>query len=352
MTVKSAIFLLLCASVFFLAGCSVPPGSNSDDEPAYEALITAFSFGADQSSKLSEDIVADIAGFDIAAVIPWGVDVTAIAPTFTISEHATVSPALDTAQDFSSDVTYTVTSKDGLIVNNYIVSISRVVSIDPVLPTDGLLAFYEFCGNLTDSSGNGNDGATETTDPVYSEDRFGTAGSSYRVAFQDTCITTTTDYGTDTFTEVSISLWFKQAYLNKGVLFGETDVQDGSSTNGDLRIYMDDNGIIRFGEDTSGTIYEVSTMTNYNTGTWHNVIAICYTDRLEMYINGNAEHIISGVYTPTPELNYLIIGYSNMTTPWSDIPSTLYFLDGYIDDVMVYDRALTADEITAISSNN
>jgi beta-xylosidase len=42
-----------------------------------------------------------------------GTDLTALAPTFTISAGATISPASGSAQDFSSPVTYTVTGSDG-----------------------------------------------------------------------------------------------------------------------------------------------------------------------------------------------------------------------------------------------
>ena len=43
-------------------------------------------------------------------------------PTITISEGATITPAADVEQDFSSPVVYTVTSEDGIVVNKYTVS--------------------------------------------------------------------------------------------------------------------------------------------------------------------------------------------------------------------------------------
>ena len=52
----------------------------------------------------------------ITAVYPAGTDLTALTPTITLSEGATVSPASGEAQDFSEGgVTYTVTAQDGTV---------------------------------------------------------------------------------------------------------------------------------------------------------------------------------------------------------------------------------------------
>ncbi len=52
----------------------------------------------------------------ISATVASGTDLTKLVPTLTISDKATVSPASGVAQDFSKEVTYTVTAEDASTV--------------------------------------------------------------------------------------------------------------------------------------------------------------------------------------------------------------------------------------------
>ena len=72
--------------------------------------LTKFSFAA-----LSPvvDATIDASTKAITATVPAGTDVTKLVPTITISDKATVSPATGVAQDFSKEVSYTVTAEDG-----------------------------------------------------------------------------------------------------------------------------------------------------------------------------------------------------------------------------------------------
>lgn len=89
---------------------------------------------ADQSSEAAiqnfkvkigdEDIDATIDGNNISFIIPDGIESFTFVPTITISEKATISPASGVEQDFSTPVTYTVTSEDGIVTKVYTVSIS------------------------------------------------------------------------------------------------------------------------------------------------------------------------------------------------------------------------------------
>ena len=72
--------------------------------------MLTFSFNA-LSPVVSATI--DAAAKTISATLPVGSSVTALVPTFTVSERATVTPASGVAQDFSKVVTYTVTAEDG-----------------------------------------------------------------------------------------------------------------------------------------------------------------------------------------------------------------------------------------------
>ena len=61
--------------------------------------------------------------------VPFGTNVTALTPTITTSEKATVNPATGTAQNFTNPVKYTVTAEDTTTTKEYTVTVT-------VLPSD------------------------------------------------------------------------------------------------------------------------------------------------------------------------------------------------------------------------
>ncbi len=78
-------------------------------------VITSFKFLASDNDALSEDIEADIDEEDktITIAISSEIDVTALKPTISLSDKATIDPDNKVAMDFTNDVTYTVTAEDG-----------------------------------------------------------------------------------------------------------------------------------------------------------------------------------------------------------------------------------------------
>ncbi len=75
--------------------------------------ITKFSFAA-LSPVL--DATIDETNKAITATVPAATDVTKLVPTITLSDKATISPATGVAQDFSKEVSYTVTAEDASTV--------------------------------------------------------------------------------------------------------------------------------------------------------------------------------------------------------------------------------------------
>jgi Carbohydrate esterase, sialic acid-specific acetylesterase len=56
---------------------------------------------------------ASFSGTHISVAVPWGADVSALAPTHTVSPLATCAPVSGAVRDFSTPQTYTVTAQDG-----------------------------------------------------------------------------------------------------------------------------------------------------------------------------------------------------------------------------------------------
>lgn len=90
-------------------------------------------------------------GNAIMVSLPEGTDITALVPEFSISDKASVSPAVGTPQDFTSPVTYTVTAENGT-VQTYIV----MVKLTPVYDYSGYnLLDWQPLGGAYWNSGNG-----------------------------------------------------------------------------------------------------------------------------------------------------------------------------------------------------
>ncbi|MGV3559000.1 DUF5018 domain-containing protein [Larkinella arboricola] len=81
----------------------IPPKSS-------EKQIVRFVF-----TSLNPPVIAaiDESKRTIAATVPAGVNLSALAPTIAVSPQATISPASGIAQDFTKPVNYTVTAEDG-----------------------------------------------------------------------------------------------------------------------------------------------------------------------------------------------------------------------------------------------
>jgi Domain of unknown function (DUF5018) len=114
-------FLTLCL-VFLAIACSkdepvVTPTPTPTPTPTVTKSsakdITKFSFAA---LSPAVDATIDATNKTISATVPAATDVTKLVPTITLSDKATVSPATGVVQDFSKEVSYTITAEDASTV--------------------------------------------------------------------------------------------------------------------------------------------------------------------------------------------------------------------------------------------
>ncbi|MEY3053092.1 MAG: hypothetical protein RLY31_2877 [Bacteroidota bacterium] len=125
---KKSIFplaTLLLSSLVFFSACK----KDEDGMPtSTEANITSFSF-----ESLNPVVNAAISGTNITAEVPFGTDVTSLAPTIKVSAGARISPASGLPRDFSTTVSYTVTAQDGSTTKDYSVTVSVLDPEDAVI---------------------------------------------------------------------------------------------------------------------------------------------------------------------------------------------------------------------------
>ena len=151
----------------------------------------------------------------------------------------------------------------------------------------------------------------------------------------------------------AIVAWVRPTFASGGkYVLGNADDDTGVSffgcrvfiTTGDIDILQRASG------DTQSTIR--STAGTLSTGTWHNVAFVSDGSAYTLYINGlNAgKTVVSGAdngdwMADTPSTDNVIIG----TLRRSDGPNGLF--QGGIDDVRIYNRALTSNEQFTVYNN-
>ncbi|MGL1887452.1 MAG: FG-GAP-like repeat-containing protein [Reichenbachiella sp.] len=295
-----------------------------------ETDITSFTI-PDQKSGLinSVDHVIDI-------VMPKGTAVTALVPTITLSTGATVSPLSGVAQDFTNQFDYTVTGEDAVT--------TQVWAVNVVVEED-LFAHYEFTGTLEDSGNLGNDGlfgdgATSTTFPTFDTDRFGVVdmalyfdGDAYARIDYKTTMTLSTDV------DLTVTGWFSTTNSTESTLFDKS-----SGASGFKSILNTDGSIFFYLADGTGSVSITST-TGWNDGTWHQyAVTVDRDGGLWLYIDGalDAEQAW-GSTTINPDTGEdLLIG---VRADAGNTNLSNYFV-GYQDEVQLYTKAFTAQEIS------
>jgi hypothetical protein len=204
--------------------------------------------------------------------------------------------------------------------------------------TQGLVGYWPFCGNALDESGNGNhgtvNGATLTTD------RFGNSGSAYNFDGINDFIQIPDNTSLDIQNSITISVWVKTS--NTPPQFPSQSmrlVDKATGGTGDsymLDLFQTDK--VRFLVGNNGANTLPSTI-NYSEDLY-NVVATHNGASAKIYINGvlNSETTISG-QTPANS-NPLRFGADSFLSG--------AFFKGSLDDIAIWNRALTPQEITQL----
>ncbi len=210
--------------------------------------------------------------------------------------------------------------------------------IPSYVPTNGLVGWWPFNGNANDESGNGNHGTVNGA--TLAADRFGNPGKAYSFDGVNDWITSNPSNLPINNQSRSISSWFN---TSSGIISTsqypniQTIIAWGTSAGG--YVIFNQHVISPSGkgyfESGSGT-NPLFTDSIVNNGQWHNFITTYEQDgRVRIYIDGRYVDSSSNVILTTQNS---IIGIGN--SPWANIP-----FRGLIDDIAIYNRALTAAEV-------
>ncbi|MFB9378399.1 LamG-like jellyroll fold domain-containing protein [Kineococcus gynurae] len=143
--------------------------------------------------------------------------------------------------------------------------------------------------------------------------------------------------GTNTY---SMELWFSTTTDRGGKLVGFGGSQNWYSGAYDRHVFMQRDGSLRFGAWT-GQENLVTTSGSFNDGKWHHLVATQGADGMALYVDG----VLQGTNPQTQAQDYYGFWRVGGDSSWGD--SENGYFAGSIDDVAIYDRALSADEVTA-----
>lgn len=283
-----------------------------------------------------------------------------------------------TVADITTNVTYgcTLTNIAG---TNYITPISITALADPTAPypaqvlANHPIAYYRLdeqpnATTAYDYVGGFNGGYTNalTGYPGYTSPSGSPSGSDP----SETCalfgydnppnnyvgdVTPFPNFGTPTGSngEFTVEAWINETYFNSTVdgdcIVGlgtggggeQFVLDDGASTSGDLRFFV---------RNAAGTTSVASSGTTVAAdGLWHHVVGVCDEagGHIYLYLDGNqiASQAItagSGILASTVPLSIGARQGSN-----SNPPNYNYQFYGYIDDVSIYNKALSAAQVQA-----
>jgi hypothetical protein len=212
---------------------------------------------------------------------------------------------------------------------------SPIVPVDP--GTAGLQAQYQFEGNFSDNSGHQHTGAPAGIVSFVP----GQTGQAITLGGREDYVEVA-DYSGVTGTQSrTCSAWIQTTKASEEILSW------GQNVAGQKWVFrLDTNGQIR-AEVNGG--YIVGT-TDLRDDTWHHVAAVFETDEtpdvtdIRLYVDGVQETVSTQLSKAidTATDGVVRIGKS----PWS---GTGFFFEGLIDDVRIYDYALSAAEVASLA---
>lgn len=216
-----------------------------------------------------------------------------------------------------------------------------------IIPTEGLVAYYPFDGNADDQSDNSNNGtifgASLTTD------RFNNKNSAFKFNGTSNYLRIPNHHSLNfnSGQNYTIALWIFTSKLSENTVIGKYNSY--SNRGGYFIAFSAKHGKPSFdGRDQLGYRHSGPASTNVKDGAWHLIVGMRNGSEWSVWVDGNKEAFVdAGNTTTVQNLDPLWIGgLADGTYPVGS------FFEGKIDDIRIYNRALSNNEIQALLNEN
>ena len=222
-----------------------------------------------------------------------------------------------------------------------LIAASPAQNVPNYVPTNGLVGWWPFNGNANDESGNGNNGTVNGA--TLTMDRNGQVNKAY--SFNNSSILVPNSNSLQINNQFTLSIWINansfpspvSTIFSKGPDLTPFTWIFYINTSGFGGISVQDN-IVGGGCGTGNTIA-------YSTNNWINLTSVIDGNTSKFYVNGvldNTMNCSSSIYQ-----NAYDVCFGKMNHP-----TFHYYWDGKLDDIGIWNRALSQQEITALYAAN
>ena len=244
-------------------------------------------------------------------------------------------------------------------------------NVTVVAPAKKPVGWWKFDGNVRDSAGSNH--GVENGSPAYAAGISGQAisfdGKDDFIVVADNGGSATVEFGTGSF---SIAFWVKSNFEGvsnsdikeyiicngtNGTEFDSGGSGPGGRASGKRYVitFEDDDLCFLVDDDATKTLMECAS-DDFATGDWVHVVAIRNTDAKQLLIYRNGVLEVSKIDNTTGSIaspgEPLFIGAKQKEDAYADVPANApigYFFKGMLDDLRIYDYALSQGEIMSLS---
>lgn len=207
---------------------------------------------------------------------------------------------------------------------------------------DGLVAYYPFNGSAVDATGNGNDGMVYWA--TLSEDRQGNPNSAYDFNGNSTIEVDPTYINDKIGDQYTISMWVYPRNMTSYQVFGggqnsNSPRYSGTTTVVNYEFYF---AVVNVNEQVAVRSLKESSL--YEAEKWYHIVGVYDGAEVRLYVNGERPPFDSSP------------GDINTSGDIVDFDKILFgadilyyrYLDGKLDEIRIYNRVLSEDEIEAL----
>jgi hypothetical protein len=206
----------------------------------------------------------------------------------------------------------------------------------PPPPTNGLVAYYPFNGNANDASGHGNNGTVNGA--TLTSDRFGSPNSAYSFDGVSSDILVPETLFGPTDPAWTVSLWIT---TDNGPYTVQQELFYKSCVNGEVSLDIQA-GLISFRPNLATSGYMSVTAPVRSNSVIHLVGVYQKGQSISLYTNGV---LATNSVVPNENLHVQALSLQSALGAYHYGSSPSYHFRGVIDDVVVYNRALSSAEI-------
>jgi hypothetical protein len=218
-----------------------------------------------------------------------------------------------------------------------------MAQVPSYVPSNGLVGWWPFNGNANDESGNGNNGTVNGA--TLTTDRFGNIGKAYSFDGVNDWIEVLNSPSLQNVNSMSISGWLNvnQWFQSNGN--GWCPILSKSST-AQPGIYAFGIGSDRFYNNLFTKQFESTNNFSNSLNTWIYCVVVNNGSSAKFYLNGILHQTVNNFQT--------LSNFSSSANLFfgKDNPGILEYTNGKIDDIGIWNRALSDQEISDLYNAN